>query len=304
MKWRKRGLIWAPSGRHWWARSHAMTPTPIRLPNGGLRLLVASVDEHIVSRIGWIDLAPDDPGRVIAEAEVPVLDIGAPGMFDDSGVNPLCVVKADEGLRLYYVGYQLQQKIPYTLFTGAACCPVDSHGFHRIAETPVLDRGPGESFFRTAPFVVRDGASWRMWYVGGEGWVDVEGKMQPVYSLRYAESVDGLVWPSTGRVCLEPEQPGEIGFGRPWLFRDSRGWRMWYSIRGARGYRLGYATSDDGLAWARRDDDVGIAPSPSGWDSEMICYAAVERIGDEVVMFYNGNGYGRTGVGLAVLEND
>ena len=76
---------------------------------------------------------------------------------------------------------------------------------------------------------------------------------------------------------------------------------MWYSVRGSR-YVIGYAESADGLRWTRRDDAHGLLPSPDGWDSEMVEYPYVFDHAGTRYMLYNGNGYGRTGVGLAVWE--
>ena len=80
---------------------------------------------------------------------------------------------------------------------------------------------------------------------------------------------------------------------------------MWFSCRSGKGetYRIGYADSPDGIAWTRRDGAAGIDISASGWDSEMIEYPFVFDHKGERYMLYNGNGYGKTGFGLAVLEN-
>lgn len=305
MKWRKLGLIWAPDGSLPWARSHAMLPTPLPLADGRLRLLLASCDKDTVSRIGWVDLDARDPIRVVGVAERPVLDIGMPGRFDDNGVNPCSVVAMPDGsVRLYYVGYQLQTKIPYTLFTGLAVAPRPDAAFERVAQTPVLDRGPEEPFFRTAPAVQPHPEGWQAWYIGGGEFVQAAGRTQPRYGLRHVVSADGIAWPATGRELLAPAGE-ELGFGRPWPMRLGQDdWRLWYSVRSPRGYVLGYATSRDGIAWRRRDAEVGITPTPGEWDGEMVCYAAVQPMNGGLCMFYNGNGYGRTGVGLAVLEQD
>ena len=77
-------------------------------------------------------------------------------------------------------------------------------------------------------------------------------------------------------------------------------YRMWYSYRG-QNYRIGYAESKDGLRWVRKDKEVGIDLSKDGWDSEMIEYAYVFQHGKHKIMLYNGNGYGLTGIGYAVL---
>jgi hypothetical protein len=65
---------------------------------------------------------------------------------------------------------------------------------------------------------------------------------------------------------------------------------------------MGYAVSADGRSWKRCDDQAGIDISPSGWDSEMIYSAAVEATEYGTYLFYNGNGYGRTGFGWALLD--
>jgi len=305
MRWRKLGLLHVPSGQQAWARSHAMLPTPVPLDDERLRIFVGHLDERQVGRIGYVDVALSNPQRPLAVADEPVLDIGEPGLFDDNGVIPCCAVRSGERLRMYYAGFQLQEKIPYTIFTGLAETKSVGAPFERITPTPVLDRSDQELFFRAAPFVLQQNGRWRMWYIGGTGWTDDgHGKMIPLYSMKYAESDDGIVWPSAGIECLTPQEPDEVGFGRPFIVQQGARLRMLYAIRRRSGYSLGYAESSDGLAWTRKDDEAGIACSPDGWDSEMICYAAVFPARDKWLMFYNGNGYGRTGVGFAVADAD
>lgn len=67
-------------------------------------------------------------------------------------------------------------------------------------------------------------------------------------------------------------------------------------------YRIGCAESADMLSWSRDDSKAGIAPSVSGWDSDMVCYPHVVRVGDRHLMFYCGNGFGASGFGVAELE--
>ena len=302
MRWRKLGLVYVPDGTQPWARTHAMLPTPVQLSENTVRLYVAHADDAVVSRIGYIDLDLSDPIRVIAIAREPVLGIGAPGTFDDNGVNPCSVLEVDAEYRLFYFGYQLQRKVPYTLFSGLALSRNGAGPFIRFSPTPILDRRNEETFIRSAPLVLSEGERWRMWYVGGGAWIDIGGKLKPIYSLRHTESADGFHWDEESIECLTPvAERGEIGFGRPFVLNDVGTYRMWYSIRTGTGYTLGYATSPDGFVWTRRDEEVGIACSASGWDSEMICYPAIVRARDRWLMFYNGNGYGRTGVGCAEL---
>jgi hypothetical protein len=47
----------------------------------------------------------------------------------------------------------------------------------------------------------------------------------------------------------------------------------------------------------------GINVSPCSWDSDMTEYPCVFGHGGQRFLLYSGDGYGRTGFGLAVLEN-
>jgi hypothetical protein len=83
--------------------------------------------------------------------------------------------------------------------------------------------------------------------------------------------------------------------------KDGALYRMWFSHRGA-SYRIGYAESNDGLSWTRKDEDAGITTSRDGWDSEMVAYPWVGDIAGRRRMLYNGNNYGFTGIGQAILD--
>lgn len=65
---------------------------------------------------------------------------------------------------------------------------------------------------------------------------------------------------------------------------------------------MGYAESDDGMNWVRKDEEIGLDVSDQGWDDQAVCYAAVVDLGGQEYMFYNGNGFGETGFGVAVRE--
>ena len=296
-----------------------MLPTPdpsFSAPGGALRVYYASTDADNCARVGYVDLDPEDPTRIVARSQEPILDTGKLGTFNDSGVNASCVVAHNDEIRLYYVGYQRAGRVPILLFAGLARSVDEGRTFQRLSDVPILERSAAEPFTRTAPFVMRESGRYRMWYVSGEGWHRTsDGKVYSRYAIRHCESSDGVSWPASGAVCLAPAQrddggdgdDSEQGFARPWVIKDGARYRMWYSIRavlpqgGVCYDRLGYAESPDGLRWTRLDDQVGLARSTSGWDSEMICYTAVVRAGSNAYLFYNGNGNGKTGFGCARL---
>ena len=148
-----------------------------------------------------------------------------------------------------------------------------------------------------------------MWYSSATGWLRVGGRLEPQYEVRYAESQDGVAWRRFETTAVAA-RPGEA-IARPFVVQDGDSFRMWYSYRGSDGYRtdpsqayrIGYAVSDDGLAWRRRDDEAGLLHSESGWDSVMTAYPSVYDHDGTRFLLYNGDGFGRSGIGHAVLRD-
>ena len=85
MKWGKKGLIYCPDGTLGWAKYAVKTPTPIILGDK-IRIYCGFRDNDGVSRIGYIDVCPENPLKVINISSKPVLDIGENGHFDDNGM--------------------------------------------------------------------------------------------------------------------------------------------------------------------------------------------------------------------------
>ena len=303
MEWEKLGVVYAPDGSSAWAKHSALQPTPwLREDGTALRVFAGVRDDHGVSRVAWLDLDPADPRNVLAVSETPALDIGRPGRFDDNGVVPCGIAAADDGLRLYYAGYQLMQRVRFLVFGGLAVSSDGGASFVRVQETPVVDRVPGEELFRVIHTVERRGDHWRAWYGAGGGFVAHGERTVPSYDIRTMDSVDGIEWPRRGRIAV-PLADGEHRIGRPFVFRDPDDqYRMLFGRSTAdERYRFGYATSPDGDHWQRDDGAAGVDVSAEGWDSEMVAYPSVVTCGGETWLFYNGNDMGRTGFGLARL---
>jgi predicted GH43/DUF377 family glycosyl hydrolase len=231
----------------------------------------------------------------------PVLDLGALGTFDDRGVTMSSIVSFEGRTYLYYTGWMLGVTVPFYLAAGLAVSDDRGLTFRRASAAPLLDRNDVDPLLTASPFVMIDNGLWRMWYVSGTAWSVVDGATRHSYHIKYAESRDGVHWMRTGHVCLDYASEAEYAFARPCVLYDGHLYRMWYSYRGRR-YRIGYAESRDGISWTRRDE-CGLDPSGSGWDSEMVEYPWVFESDGRRYMLYNGDDYGRSGVGLAVWES-
>jgi hypothetical protein len=283
-----------------WAASHAALPVPTPAPDGRTRIWFSPRDAEGRARIARVDVDLADPQAEPRFAPDPVVEIGPLGAFDDSGVTASCVVEHEGRLFQYFTGWSLGVTVPFTLFIGCAVSDDGGETFHKPSPAPVLGRSGVDPFLTASPSVLVEDGLWRMWYVSGTEWRIVDGRPKHWYHVKYAESRDGLEWKPTGRVAIDYEDGSEYAIARPWVVRDDGRYRMWFCARGER-YLPGYAESSDGLHWERDDALVGLGPSETGWDSEMVAYPAVFDAGGRRYLAYNGNGYGATGIGYAEL---
>ena len=303
MKWRKLGHVWRPAGDRRWARTHAYVPTPT-VHDDDIRVYVACLDGERIGRLAYVDVDRRDPRRVLRVASAPALDLGESGAFDEIGVSPSCVLDVEGERWLYYMGWQRAPRLPYLIFAGAARELRDGT-FERVSRTPLLGPTADEPCIRSAITILPGSTGYRGWYVSATAWIAVAGRTLPTYVIRSATSPDGRVWTVLPGMAIGHESRDEFGLGRPWVIRDPALHRMWYSIRSVSApYRIGYAESrDGGTSWIRKDTESGIERSSDGWDSEMICFPAIIDVDGRRFLFYNGNGHGATGFGVAELES-
>ena len=298
MKWRKQGVVVSAPPPVPWAVSHAALPV-VRDSNASLQLFCSTRDgegrSHIAS--GWLDLDQ----KTVTFDERPAITIGTLGTFDDRGVTSSCLVEHDGRLFQYYTGWNLGVTVPFYLAIGLAVSEDGGRTFDKSSAAPVLGRSAVDPFLAASPSVLIEGGLWRMWYVSGTEWRLESGTPRHRYHIKYAESENGHEWCQTGHVCIDYRDEREIAIARPCVIKDGAVYRMWFCSRGAT-YRIGYAESSDGLAWRRAEEDEEIVPAPAGWDGEMQAYPFVFDYEGSRHMLYNGNGYGATGIGHAVLE--
>ncbi len=299
--WRRLGLLGNLAGSTPWAVTHAALPAVDPIAPGQWALYVSCRDSQGRARIGRCRLTLD-PGPAVSPLEsAPVLDLGALGAFDDNGVTASCIVTRGSEKYLYYTGWTLGVTVPFYLFVGLAIGRDDGGVFERASDAPILPRGPSDAYLTASPSVLVENGQWRMWYVSGTGWERMDNGVRHYYNIRYCESADGVQWERPSALAIDYGEPGEHAFGRPCVVRDADAYRMWYCHRGER-YRIGGAESPDGRTWRRRDREMGLVASGSGWESDMVAYPWVFDWRGRRYMLYNGNDYGRTGIGLALWE--
>lgn len=304
MKWNKKGLIFSKDTFNLdWYKKNSMVPTPY-MRNGVLRLFVAMCDKDNYGRAGYVDLNPDNPSEILGYSRKPVLDLGETGTFDEHGILPSSLIEEGGRLYMYYCSYQKQLTVPYNIYSGLAVSDDNGDSFKRVMNVPVLDRINNELHQRSAIEIMKCGKKYRIWYTANIGWIDNGIHIVPKYDIKCIESDRLDVWLGEPRPALELKDD-EYGLTSPQVFFEDGIYKMVYSIRSiSKGYRMGYAESDDGIVFDRQDYKMDIDVSESGFDSEMICYGKLFRHNGKTYLFYCGNHYGMGGIGYAVMEGD
>jgi predicted GH43/DUF377 family glycosyl hydrolase len=301
MKWIKKGLIYRPDKNVLWRNNSALTPTPILINDKTIRVYAGFRDIGGVSRIGYVDLDASNPSNIIKISERAVLDIGIPGTFDDNGIILGDVIRIEDKIYMYYVGFQNVQKVKFLAYTGLAISSDNGETFVRHSNCPILDRCDDELYIRSIHKVLYENGLWKAWGGIGNGWEYIDGKPFPKYDIRYYESKDGINFSKKGIVCIET-QGTEYRIGRPRVYKEDSSYKMYYTYGTTnKEYISGYAESNDGIIWERKDSEIGINLSEEGWDSKHLAYPSLLSYGEKTYMFYNGNDMGIDGFGYAEL---
>lgn len=309
MKWIKKGLVFKPDNNFEWMVHHACVPIADKVNDEVLRIYFGPRDKYNRTVTTFIEVEADDPSNVLYVHDKPVLSLGKLGCFDDSGAMPSCIVNYKNKKYLYYIGWNIGVTVSYRNSIGLAVSDDGGLTFNRAYEGPVVDRTHLEPYFTASPYVIIDNGIWRMWYASCTGWIIHNNRTEPLYQIKYAQSQDGIHWIRENVTCVDYKFDKEAN-ARPCVIKEDGIYKMWYCYRGSldyrtnkeQSYRIGFAESNDGIAWTRKDEEAGIDRSEDGWDSEMMEYPYVYEHKGRKYMLYNGNGFGKSGFGYAILE--
>lgn len=139
-------------------------------------------------------------------------------------------------------------------------------------------------------FVRLDNGQFKMWYTGG-------GNTNSRSSIGYATSADGLTWTkSANNPILNPGKSFEwdgSGVSAPSVLynADHQRWEMWYvGLSTVTGYKIGFATSPDGIVWTKYGGNPVVRTTVGGYDDQNVLSPSVLYKDGQYYMWYAGRG--------------
>lgn len=314
-KWNKLGRVFTPQqaqGRPW-LKEFAQAPATLMFDDC-VRFYFScrpAADENgqYVSHSAYLEVDRTDLFKVLRVSERPVLELGGLGEFDEFGTYPISVIRVGDEVRGFYAGWTRCESVPFNIALGMGISHDGGKTFAKLGRGPVLSYSPDEPFMMSGPKIRRFNDTWYLYYIAGRKWKVVDGRPEPVYKIRLATSKDGFSWTKLHRDLIPSRIEADEAQASPDVFFSNGRFHMFFCYRYSehyrgkeKGYRIGYASSENLTDWLRDDSKAGIDVSDEGWDSEMISYPHVFELDGSVYMAYLGNQVGRNGFGLARLD--
>lgn len=317
LSWEKMGKIFDPQDHNLANNCNLFAQSPQSLIfDDFIRIYFSTreVDEKsnkFLSHISYVDFSKDFK-RILKVSENTVIPLGELGTFDEHGIFPINILRDKNRILGYTCGWSRRVSVSVETSVGIAISEDDGNSFKKIGTGPILTSSLNEPFLVGDAFVCIFNNTYHMWYIYGKKWVDNEvEETARVYKIGYANSSDGLNWKKNEAKQIIPDILNENEcqalptvvyfngkFNMFFCFREAIGFRTDKS----KGYKLGYAYSDDMINWTRADEKLGLNFYEGEWDSDMQCYPNAFVSENKLHLLYNGNQFGKFGFGLAILK--
>lgn len=315
MKWKKLGRIFNPVEHKLPNNCYEFAQSPQTIVFEDFIRIYFSTREKdkngkYLSQIAFIDM--DKKIKDIKNiSSKTVIQLGKLGCYDEHGIFPINPLKTGNKIVAYTCGWSRRVSVSVETSIGYAISNDNGLTFEKIGDGPIMSSSLHEPFLVGDAFVQVYNNAFHMWYIYGTKWSSQPDELPArVYKIAYAKSKDGIAWEREGKQIISDKLNADECQALPTVIYHKNKYHMFFCYRQAtgfrknssRGYRIGYAFSDDLRKWKRDDENAGMDVSKDSWDSEMLCYPHVFSCDDKIYLLYNGNEFGRFGFGLAVLE--
>jgi hypothetical protein len=300
MIWKSLGLLFDVQSKYEWMNSHAALPTVIKISNEYFRIFFSTRDTSNRSHATFVDLNFQhwNPGKkIIHTQKKPTFSPGKIGFFDDCGVTVSTFLTTKSGMYAYYLGWAQKSTTPFSNEIGIAA--VDkNYNFSRIQNLPIYGRTEEEPLTFGYPTILKFNNKISMYYDGIKEWNPQNPSMYK-FNLREAILNKKNKWIYSNKELIKLKS-NERAITRPAFMILGKKLIMIYSLDVAGKYEFAAACKNKEGKWIRLRNFTFIN-SGYEWDSIDNCYPSIFESNNEFYMLYNGNGYGKSGFGIAKL---
>jgi hypothetical protein len=159
----------------------------------------------------------------------------------------------------------------------------------KVQTNPVFTKGATGKFDDTMvadPCVLLINGIYKMWYSGYDG---------STWRIGLAHSTDRVNWTrqNDGNAVFDVGAAGkfdDVHVSSPNVVYNGSMYHMWYRGYDGSNWRIGYATSSDGVTWTRQNNGNAVLDLGAGgsWDETHVMIPIVYKLGKEYWMCYVG----------------
>ena len=165
--WKKKGLIYSCD---FYETGYAQDPFIDMLDDRTWRIYYSARTKDVVSYPYYVDVEAGNPHNILNIHNRPLFQVGRIGTFDDSGITMTSIVKVEDKKYLYYCGWNRKVSVPYALSIGLAVVKNNNSLFEKMFEGPILDRSKDNPIAVSAPCVIVEEGTFKMWYISFTEW--------------------------------------------------------------------------------------------------------------------------------------
>ena len=312
ISWENPKLVVDPSGlNHPAIFSHTRLPVIKKFPKEQqTQIYFASRDVNKIERIYQLDFNINNFEVDYGSLKL-VLDYSQElGFFDDNGVCPCCILEINDKSRLYYCGWNLSKKTPFSCAIGVSERQFKNEIFQKLYKGPILERNKFDPIFVAVNDVCFFDGNFHTWYLSCQEWLNDKNSkysLKHKYSIKYASSKDGINWNTYENFTIKFKNKIEYAISTPRVIKIRNLFFMFYSYRAnEKGdfYKIGLAFSRDYLSWQRFDDITLPIFTNESLYPEVACYPCPFIYQKKLNLLFNGNNYGELGIWMTSIELD
>ncbi len=207
----------------------------------------------------------------------------ADGNFDENDIQIGTIIydTSDSTFKCWYTGND--NFTSDNLKLGYATSPDGIIWAKDAGNNPILSYGVGDDDDGVyAPNVMKDGATWKMWYIGKRL---ADGK----FGIMYATSVDEVTWVRHSNNWVFQIDVITNGMFAPNVLKLSDGtFIMLYSGIDGSNNGIRYATSPDGISWTDQGINLGLGAG-GDWDDDFLMWPSVFLADNTIYLYYRAD---------------
>lgn len=280
--------------------NYSSNPVLISLRNGQLRIFFNSRDIKNRSSIYSIDFFPKTLKPDYGSVSLQHL-YGVENSYFSHGISIGQLFSLNGEICLSVMGWKNPEDRHWEGRIGYI--PLDEDGnLTKLSTHPWMDLDQEDPISLSYPAVFEDADSKSIWYGSTYTWDSGNGEM--VHVLKEAKLAhDGRV--IKGDKIMPYVLGSAQAFSRPAIVRIENILLMAYSYRGnTTKYRIGFMQIGDMSTASHLNGITPFLTSNNSWESEMVEYPSFFYLNDQLYMLYNGNSFGKTGIGVVEVIAD